>query len=384
MRLKSFAFCQDRGGAREWQVERFDIDDITLLVGKNASGKTKTLNALTRLSQLLAGAVRPVFLGSAEFDAHFDDGGKPARYELVIGHNSGVTREVYSVAGTTLLNRGEAGEGTIFAHKERTFQSFQAPKGELAAFNRRDAIQHPFFQPLYDWAINVIRYNFGTQLGKDHFAMIAHDQQISLDWRDSNQVIGLFRKGRSLFPETYTNAIAADMKSIGYDLESITTAPPVSVSFDMSSVPAEVVGLAVKERSLPGITDQLDMSQGMFRALSLIAQVNFAIFSEKPSCVLIDDIGEGLDFERSCGLVRLLTEKARSHSIQVILSTNDKFVMNAVPLESWAVLQRSGSHIKIHNYANSKDIFEKFRMTGLNNFDFLATNFLNEAAELDF
>jgi hypothetical protein len=34
------------------------------------------------------------------------------------------------------------------------------------------------------------------------------------------------------------------------------------------------------------------MSQGMFRVLSLIIQVNYSVLAKKPNCILIDDIGK--------------------------------------------------------------------------------------------
>jgi len=114
----------------------------------------------------------------------------------------------------------------------------------------------------------------------------------------------------------------------------------------------------------------------MFAALSIIIQINYRIRSMTPSCLLIDDIGEGLDYERSCELIDLLIEKAKSHSIQLLMTTNDRFVMNRVPLELWTVLNRTGSSVKAYNIHNSAKLFEKFRFTGLSNFDFLATDYL--------
>ena len=60
------------------------------------------------------------------------------------------------------------------------------------------------------------------------------------------------------------------------------------------------------------------------------------------------------------------------------MTTNDRFVMNAVPLEAWSVLQRTGGKVVVRNYANSKSHFDKFKFIGLNNFDFLRYDLLNE------
>jgi hypothetical protein len=59
------------------------------------------------------------------------------------------------------------------------------------------------------------------------------------------------------------------------------------------------------------------------------------------------------------------------------MSTNDRFVMNNVPFKYWQLIDRKGGECKVYNYQNSKEIFDEFKYTGLNNFDFLATDFIN-------
>jgi predicted ATPase len=142
--------------------------------------------------------------------------------------------------------------------------------------------------------------------------------------------------------------------------------------------PGEPVSLAIKEKDLPGAVEQHTVSQGMFRALSLIIQLNFGLMSRRAACILVDDIGEGLDFERSCAIIDLLRRKARDSAVQLIMSTNDRFVMNKVPLEEWCLLQRTGNKVCVRNYRNSKEAFDRFKVTGLNNFDFLATDFIDK------
>ena len=77
-------------------------------------------------------------------------------------------------------------------------------------------------------------------------------------------------------------------------------------------------------------------------------------------------------------MIKLLTEKAKKSCVQLIMSTNDRFVMNNVPLEYWCVIQRYPDKSKIYNYTNAREIFEKFELTGLNNFDFFASGFYEE------
>ena len=76
--------------------------------------------------------------------------------------------------------------------------------------------------------------------------------------------------------------------------------------------------------------------------------------------------------------IDLLRGKAREFGFQLIMSSNDRFVMNKAPLEEWCVLQRRGNRVRVRNYENSREAFEEFKFTGLGNFDFFATDFLEE------
>jgi hypothetical protein len=90
---------------------------------------------------------------------------------------------------------------------------------------------------------------------------------------------------------------------------------------------------------------------------------------------LIDDIGEGLDYDRSKGLIDLIIEKVKGSFVQVIMTTNDRFVMNKISLEYWSVIERIPKKSLFYNYRNSKETFDEYKYSGLSNFDFLATDF---------
>src|SRR5262249_11144291 len=146
------------------------------------------------------------------------------------------------------------------------------------------------------------------------------------------------------FGERYTGAVKEDFEAIGYPIDKIDIGTPRSIKFQQA-MPGEITAMYVKETDLPGITDQHAMSNGMFRALSIIIQINYAVLADKPSCILIDDIGEGLDFDRSCSLIDVLISKAENSSVQLLMATNDRFVMNQVPLEYWSILDRQANHV---------------------------------------
>lgn len=377
MILKTLQYSEYESREQEWTLHDLILGKSNLIVGKNASGKSRIVNVIFGLASHLNQNRRPVLSGS--YDVVFDDEGRTLRYELKFDEAL-VVYERFSIDGETLLDRGAGGEGKIFAKEIEGGSSmrFQTPPTELAAVARRDAIQHPFLEPLHSWGRSVRLYRFGSALGKEHLLILKEDPPSAKEDADSDpdRVVSLFRRAEIEFGPKFEEAVRRDMEAVGYEVERIGIGPLVSVR--LSDPPGRVVGLYVKEKSLRGLTDQHSMSQGMFRALSLFVHINYSQLRQTATCVMIDDIGEGLDFDRSCRVIDAIREKVKHQPIQLILTTNDRFVMNQVPLEEWSVLQRAGNHVYVRNYANSKDTFEDFRFTGLSNFSFLEMDVLND------
>lgn len=372
MILKSIKYSQYNNTPNAWTLERFELGKVNLVVGKNATGKTKTLNLIKGLADLLCGEIKLIFTSGC-YEVIFHNN---ADIQYFLSYeNSKIQKEELIVEGKKLLNRGAEGKGRIMAVELGTEMSFQSPENELACVTRRDSIQHPFFEDLYEWGKSTIHYPFGSSLGKDHFAIfVKKEKKNNVNIKDTSKVAAFLKRGIEKHGNVIKNKIIQDMNTIGYELNDVGVCAIPGMSID-SFQGSNVEGVYVKEKDLDIVTTQIEISQGMFRALSLLIQLNYAEFESLHGCIIIDDIGEGLDFERSTSLIKLLIDKANNSNVQIIMSTNDRFVMNNVPLEYWSVIQRVGNTSKIFNYKNSKKIFDDFEYTGLANFDFLSTEF---------
>ena len=378
MFLESIEYTQFENTPRVWTLEGCTFENINLIVGKNASGKSRILSIIATLANLLSGDQKLNF-SSGNWEIQFDNDGKGISYALKV-KQAKVIEEKLDIDSTNRLNRAADGEGQIYYEEIRDTIRFQTPENEVAAFARRDSIQHRYLEDLYSWGKSVRRYNFGTQLGQDVLAVFVDtkgvEERIKLNLKDTNSVVAIFKNGEKDFASEFTDPIIRDMGSIGYELEEIGIATPEGLIVESKiPIPSAPVGLYVQESDLKGRTYHNEISQGMFRALSLIIQVAYSQLTGIPSCILIDDIGEGLDYERSSALIKLLIERAKEASIQLIMATNDRFVMNNVPLEYWSVVQRVGGISRIYNYRNSPKLFDDFALTGLNNFDFFSSKY---------
>ena len=385
MFIKSIKFCRFKGQKYEWSMEGKPMNglieqpvtfqEINLVVGKNATGKSKTINVIRMLSDLLSGDVKVSQLPyrTSIYDLLFDNNGDKITYYLEFEEGK-VKQELLKINDIPKLTRNSQ-KGTMFYVGANGNLEFQMEEDKLAV-SRVDNIQQPFFEPLQNWGKTLSHYRFGGQLGKNFLLReinsIKEDKEIDL--KDSDKVTEIFIKGANIFGEEFTTKIIDDMSKISYHIAKINVDR-------LKFIPVSFFGLGVQENDIDAVTDQAEMSQGMFRVLSLLVQLNFSLLSKTPSCILIDDIGEGLDYERSKSLIDLIIEKVKDSSVQVIMTTNDRFVMNKVPLEYWSIIHRMPKKSLFYNYQNSKEVFDEFKYTGLSNFDFLSTEFYFEGFE---
>lgn len=373
MRLKEIEFEEFVGTKKEWRLPRLELGAVNLVAGPNAVGKSRTLTIINSLAELLMGNLE---ISNSHWQTLFIDDGSEVAYELKI-ENSVVKKETLHIDQDRRLYREPDGSGKIKS-KDHGMITFKVSPSKPAAIAKRDEFQHGFLEPLHEWANCLRYYPFSSRMGRDKVLVKTEDASTA-NPRDFSDVVRIFRTGTDQYGEKMTSMVRDDMKRIGYSLSTVG----VETLRDMraSPIPATILGVVAKERDLKGSTPQQSMSDGMFRALSLIIHIAFAELSGEASCVVVDDIGEGLDFERSRKLIELLVERARKNKFQLIMATNDRFVMNAVPLESWTCLRRTGGKVEILNHINAKNLFDEFKLTGLSNFDFLTTGYFSESDE---
>jgi AAA15 family ATPase/GTPase len=387
MKLDKFEFIYNKGSEDEWRIENCQLGQINLIVGKNASGKSRIVRGIYTTSKLLTENVsfKPDS-SKREWHLYFDLKHPNEKTEYVLKLDNGLfISEKLIIGDQTFLERGESGEGNIWAEELKQSIRFQTSLTRLAVVNRRDTIQHPFLESIYQWANTLRFYEFGTSLGQKTSTMILPTQESienlksmknQTNFKDYNSVVEIFVIGKGEIGNDFIAEIIKDMKKIGYNISDIGTKVPSAFSFSDSPNPNNLPQyLYVKEDDLNTPTEQAYISQGMFRVLSLLIQINYSLLAHKPSCIIIDDIGEGLDYQRSSAMIKLLIEKAQTGLIQIIMTTNDEFIMNGVPLEYWSVIERKSGSAKLHNIFNAREKFEQFEFIGLNNFDFFTSEF---------
>lgn len=377
MQLSEFSYSENLGKLGEWSLARFELENAMLVVGKNATGKSRTLAVIHALAAIILAKRLPA-LGL--FEATFRSRqGQTVSYSLESGWLK-VLSEQLVVDGKVLLSRRADGSGTICAALDSKLQElpFQIEEDALAVAAKRDRRLHPFLEPLHAWAEGVRLYPFGSHMGREEFAVLVKDAP-PVDPSDWKRTVAVFLRGKQELGQPYIDAIKAQMRRLDYAIEDVEARQPDSIV--SQSLLGPLLGLAVKEKDLGDHwVDQIAMSQGMFRALALMVHMTYALLAKKPSCVLLDDVGEGLDYKRSTLMIEILLELGKASGSQILMATNDRFVMNAVPLEHWAVLLRQGGKCRLLTYRNAREKFDSFREIGLNHFDLFSSGYLDDSA----
>ncbi len=378
MSLVKISYSEFENEPRYWAISDATFSNINLIVGKNASGKSRLLHVTYSFAQVITGKRIPH--EPSKFSAVIIINDREFFYEIEF-EGGAVISELLKVNGKEKLVRRKDGEGSLFYEAKGEAIEFTQPKHSIAVVNRLDEKQHPFLVELHQWACAVVMYEFGSDFGKSQVmglnevaAFMNSPESKRLD--NPNNLAKTYTAAYDMFGENFDKAIIADMKELGYSLNDVGSANLQEIT----KFPIPALGMFIIEDDIDFKNPQTHISQGMYRALALIVNLNLCAFSKNKQVILVDDIGEGLDYERAVAIIDLLISKTKANKLQLIMTSNDRFVMNSVPLEYWSILKREGSNIKLFNYQNSMERFDKFKYLGLSNFDFFASDFLESGS----
>ena len=346
MRLVRFSYKE-----AFWELSQpIPLQEVNLLVGKNAVGKSKVIEAISKIVNYILQLVEIRefdFLSSSTLE--FEDNGSMIKYQFAYA-NGVITEEKLRVDQTDLLERNT--QETLL-HGE----NINPPENKLTLHVRRDTKQYPYFEKIVSWAENVYGQRFNEM---DADRSTKTDSYLSLQHKEN-----LFAMLKAL-PEESKNKIISQAHELGYRITSIRLVEL-----------AEVLKLVFFDEE--GVKDSLlinNLSKGMCRAISLLIHMEYIANPEKPSLGLSADWGEGLDDARVTKLGKLLFNFCLEHGIQLIVSSNDTFLMDIVDLKYWNILQREGGKVTSINIQNYPEIFEDFKFTGLSNFDFFSSDYI--------
>lgn len=364
MKIKSISYNYKD----EWFYCDLVLQSINLIVGKNATGKTRTLKTIMILLRFITQKIKKII---GKYRIEFENGNDAYIYELNTKLEDGkvnVIEEKLVVNNLCYINRDNEGHGQIYSEITKEYYDFAIDNDIPAIYAKRDKKQHTKLEMIYDWCNASMFCEFGTELGK---TLGSREEQ--LDILNDYYFIETNRVARNLkyaldkkeYGKNLKEKLIEEMKELDYFIDDIV--------FEKFS--DDIYSFKLMERGIKKGVSQLNMSQGMFRAFSILTHSLINLFEHKVNLIVIDDIGEGLDYDRSTKLINILEKNATESESQLVMSTNDRYVMNNTDLKYWQVIHKEKNEIKFYSYKNNKEAFDFFELTGLSNFDFLSNKF---------
>ncbi|WP_027003807.1 ATP-binding protein [Hugenholtzia roseola] len=341
-----------------WELSNLQLSNLNLIVAKNATGKSKTLLTIDLLVKMITQR-KNLNWGSRWSISFVDNRNQEIIFEFATKYqNEGiVTAEKISIDGIEVLFRHHQ-EGVVQLKNCVTnkYDKIYPPNNKLTLHVNRDVRKYPYLEQISNWAEQSYGFKFGnispySKLNEQEYDLLTAVEDIP----------NLFK---SLKKENVLK-IVEDFNSLGYQISDISLQDKVEYAI-----------LYVKEQNLTKALPHYKLSQGMFRALAILVYVEYLISRKKPALITIDDFCEGLDYERAKKLGSLVFSKCENTDIQLVVTSNDSFLMNEIDIKYWNILKRNGKKITCLNQKNSPHIFRKFRLTGLSNFDLFSSDFL--------
>lgn len=346
MILSSFAY-KEQG----WELtELSHLQSVNLLVARNATGKTRTIRALQNVTSFLQ--MKQTFMNIRSFEATLKFGkveNPNWKMDYSFKINEGVVeKEELIVNGAVLIKRTKA----IAKYENKRINP---PSEKLVVQIRRDNDLYPEIELLMLWAEGVTAVSCSDI---NPFTILGVGNLIN-PYNFSDLVDAL--------SPSEMKKVLSTAKELGYNIASIKTLE--------ATRGIRIVQL--KEISISNELVDMQLSSGMLRTLYLLCFVSVIKQNKNLSLLLIDDMGEGLDYRRSTNLGKIVFDDCALNGLQLIASSNDAFLMDVVDIANWQILRRKGNKVNTINQALNPELFRKFRMTGLSNFDLFSSDFID-------
>lgn len=354
MRLIRYSYkLIDCPGWDNWILNEIELQNFNLIVGKNATGKSRALIVVSAFANMIT-QTNPVYIGNWEFT--FVNDNEDEIYYNIIKFSKSIEEKI--VVNNKLLLERHDDTAKLFSQIKNDFDIISPPDKKLVLHVRRDKKEYPFLEDIVEWAEKTHSFKFG-QIHPNSFIGNDKDEK---KYKTIEDVPSLIDK----ISDSSKRKVLDEINSIGYEIENIYAEKESGEDI-----------LYVKQRKMKYAFRQTLLSQGMLRAVSLIVFIHYLIDKNAADTIIVDDICEGLDYERATKLGSLIFEKFQDSGVQFIVSSNDSFLMDVINIRCWNILVREDNHIKAYNYKNSKDKFDNFKYSGLSNFDLFSSDYLD-------
>jgi hypothetical protein len=348
MKLKSLEYATPG-----WSLSGLNFSETSLIVGRNAVGKSKTIEALNSLVSVILQTKEIAEGDNFFYKITFSDDDTELIYSFACVQGNISLEQLIENNENILIKRDE--NSTTFFNDE-----INPPSNKLTINVRRDTKLYPQIEKIVNWAENSYGILF------NQINMFSNATKFFSTMSKTESLIPMFEK----LSDNLKLEIQEELNILGYSINKLEI-----VNFGNEK--SDIKVLHIEENGVNIFLWEALLSQGMQRALYILVLL-FYIASQKKETqtIVIDDFCEGLDYDRSIKLGRYLYKFCLENNVQLITTSNDSFLMDVVDLKYWNILQREGNKVTAINIYNSPELFEDFEFTGLSNFDLFSSDFI--------
>lgn len=372
MIISEVNYSQNIGEYDEWYLKDMRLGKLNLIASKNAVGKTRTCNVLSHFTAMLSGKQRQ--LSNGNFDIVFKHNKVTRKYKLITKKNRVVEESLVEGKKFLIRRSAETGEIVHFRNGKRDSQVFYPPPDKLTNQVRRDVKELVYLEELTRWAENFHLLTF-SHIRMDIVPLLIENIEEANLFTDDLALVP-FMLQKMVSNTEKKGMIIRDLNYAGYEIKDMDVSIP-----NIPKAPKDSLVIRLWEKGLKHPIDQMSFSQGMHRVIAIIITVHYLLEKGGGGTVVCDDFAEGLDFERATKLTEVVFKRMQNADGQLIVTSNDRFLMNAVDIKYWNILERRKHTVQSFNYINSEKSFDEFRRAGLNNFDFFANQLYKGLAD---
>ena len=349
MRLTKFSYKNV-----DWEIKDLNLQTVNLIVGENATGKTRTLTQIGSFVKLLRQQDNNI--DKDEWEVQFITKNKETLKYVLKTLKTKVVEEYLWLNDKLIIER-KKGEihAKIRGNTQQNWIQYLPPTKKLAIYSFRDTEKFPHSEAVLEWAEHSYGFEFSYPAKYDFLK----DDLLNSIEDTTESFTELTKKQQS--------TVVDSLNAIGFNINEI-----VVKKYEQN----DAKYLLIDEKNVNKYMFLSDLSQGMSRCITLIVYVEFLIRKKTPATIVIDDFGEGLDYRRATELGKIVFKRCLENNIQLVATSNDNFLMNVVDIDYWNVLIREGKVVKAINKVNHPTIFEDFRFEGTSNFNFFSSSFL--------
>lgn len=347
-----------------WQLDPMEFGDVNLLVGVSGVGKTKILEAILSLKEILFGIDwEKHFLNGVEWDITFytapDCKYRWSGKSNIINNNDYIIDELGEKIHP---NRGVLPQLEVeevyfnddcIAHRKNgiiEFESKVMPKlspseSLIDIFQAEDKINpiiKGFRLVVVSQTQNPEKWRNSSVFGEINDLPLSDIEKLNHTLVDR---LGLLLiKDRDMFDRIKSNFI--EIFPQVEDLRILAHLPKL----ELSSTSRPFFSLELRELGVDRWISQWDLSMGMLKTLTHIVEIYLLA---EGSILLIDEFENSLGVNCIDVVSELLSDRK---DIQFILTSHHPYIINKIPMQYWKIITRKGSVVKATNATDYEEL----------------------------